>query len=466
MVGKMFINYRTLKLIFFVIIGCFSELVIWAAVTSMGEINARGDDRGIVPTSSNVELIFTLNIDRSRAEPGEEIKTIEITIPPGFTIAVNDVISVMREQTELDVRPEVVGSILRIVLVKEIGDFSSSLYQVVLRSKTPDAIIQTAKFKVILRNLQDIAIGEYIKPGNADGRPNNNDFSLQIIPNIPPDPIINFEAKVDDNGENDVYLSWRPSKDQDVTGYFIYRGAEEEILMTLNGRETKQTIDINVPVGSHRYSIRAFKSQLLKSMASQSQVITVSVDTAEPLPIINLTIQTFGETVKLIWVSSPSRDVKKYQILRDEILVPDGEILADSKKKEYEFDYQYRLPKGITIYSVLALDEVGNKSKSTTQTIRIFEKPYPNPFTPLSDNPDFNKISFPKRALKNVEGQFSVSIFNLNGTLVRTLTADALATKLEWDGKNEAGSIVESGIYVYQVKVGDVFSTGTVVLAK
>ena len=45
-------------------------------------------------------------------------------------------------------------------------------------------------------------------------------------------------------------------------------------------------------------------------MASQSQVITVSVDTAEPLPIINLTIQTFGETVKLIWVSSPSRDVK------------------------------------------------------------------------------------------------------------------------------------------------------------
>ena len=59
------------------------------------------------------------------------------------------------------------------------------------------------------------------------------------------------------------------------------------------------------------------------------------VDETRPVaPIINLTIQTFGETVKLIWVSSPSRDVKKYQILRDEILVPDGEILADSKKKE------------------------------------------------------------------------------------------------------------------------------------
>ena len=50
--------------------------------------------------------------------------------------------------------------------------------------------------------------------------------------------------------------------------------------------------------------------------------------------------------------------------------MPDGEILADSKKKEYEFDYQYRLPKGITIYSVLALDEVGNKSK---QRRRPFE---------------------------------------------------------------------------------------------
>ena len=177
---------------------------------------------------------------------------------------------------------------------------------------TTQNITQTAKFKVILRNLQDIAIGEYIKPGNADGRPNNNDFSLQIIPNIPPDPIINFEAKVDENGENDVYLSWLPSKDQDVTGYFINRGAEEEILMTLSGRETRQTIDTNVPVGSYRYSIRAFKSQLLKSMASQRQVITVGADTSPPLPIMNLTIQTFGETVKLIWVQSPSQDVKKY----------------------------------------------------------------------------------------------------------------------------------------------------------
>jgi len=236
--------------------------------------------------------------------------------------------------------------------------------------------------------------------------------------------------------------------------------------MTLNGRETKQTTDINVPVGSYRYSIRAFKSQLLKSMASQSQVITVGADTAPPLPIMNLTIQTFGETVKLIWVQSPSQDVKKYQILRDEILVPDGEILANSNKKEYEFDYQYRLPKGVTIYSVSALDEVGNKSISITQTIRIFDKPYPNPFTPLSDNPDFNKISFPKRVLKDIEGQFSVSIFNLNGSLIRTLTADALATKLEWDGKNESGTIVESGIYIYQVTVGDEFSTGTVILAK
>ena len=462
----MFIKYRVLTLLFLITISFFPKLMLRAAVTSMGEINARGDNRGVVPASSNVELVFTLNIDRSRAEPGEEIKTIEITIPVGFTVGANDVISVLRETTELDVRPEMVGRILRIILVKEIGDFSSSLYQVILRSKTPATITKNAEFKVVLRNTQDIAIGEYIKPGNADGSPNNDDFSLEIIPNIPPDPVVFFEAKADFKGENDVYLSWQSSIDKDVIGYFIYREMADQPLITLNGREKKQVVDINVPIGNHRYSIRAFKSQLLKSIASNSQMVTIGADTVPPLPAVSLVVETFGETVKLIWEKSASQDVEKYQIFRNDTLVTDGEILANRKKNEYEFDYQYLLPKGITVYSVIALDESDNKSKPTIQKIRIFEKPYPNPFTPLSDDPDFNKVSFPKRALKDVEGQFSVAIFNLNGILIRTLTADALTPKLAWDGKNEAGIVVESGIYLYQLSVGNTFNTGTIILAK
>jgi hypothetical protein len=194
--------------------------------------------------------------------------------------------------------------------------------------------------------------------------------------------------------------------------------------------------------------------------------VNVRSDTAAPVSVGTLTVQTFGETVKLIWTASLSRDVEKYQIWRDETEVPDGEIPAKAEKEEYEFDYQYRLPKGITVYAIVAIDEAGNESERTIQKIRIFEKPYPNPFTPLSDDPDFNKVVFPKRTIKDAEGEFLVLIFNLNGILVKTLAADALMTKLEWDGKDESGVLVESGIYVYQMQVGSDTVTGTIILAK
>ena len=57
-------------------------------------------------------------------------------------------------------------------------------------------------------------------------------------------------------------------------------------------------------------------------------------------------------------------------------------------------------------------------------------------------------------------------IFNLNGILVKTLAADALMTKLEWDGKDESDVVVESGVYVYQMQVGLDTVTGTIILAK
>ena len=56
------------------------------AVTSSGEINVDEDSRGRVPASSNVILVLTLGIDRSLAEPGEEIKTIEVKLPVGFSV--------------------------------------------------------------------------------------------------------------------------------------------------------------------------------------------------------------------------------------------------------------------------------------------------------------------------------------------------------------------------------------------
>ena len=64
-------------------------------------------------------------------------------------------------------------------------------------------------------------------------------------------------------------------------------------------------------------------------------------------------------------------------------------------------------------------------------------------------------------------GEFTVLIYDINGMLVKTLNPDGPdATKLTWDGRDEAGEIVESGIYVYQLQVGESFTIGTLIIAK
>jgi hypothetical protein len=164
----------------------FSAFPSHAAVESTGEINVLGDEQGRVPAISTVTLIVTLVIDRSRAEPGEDIKTIEIILPNGFIVQPSDLKSVSRNGERVDANAEVVGSSLRIVLFRAITDFSNSINEIIFSGRTPNTIKEVT-FQVRLRNPQDQTIGEFIKPGNADGKSNNNDFTLQVIPNVPPE---------------------------------------------------------------------------------------------------------------------------------------------------------------------------------------------------------------------------------------------------------------------------------------
>ena len=84
----------------------FKTMTSYAAVESTGEINVVGDEQGRVPASSTVTLIVTLVIDRSRAEPGEDIKTIEIILPNGFTVQPSDLKSVSRNGQGVDASAE------------------------------------------------------------------------------------------------------------------------------------------------------------------------------------------------------------------------------------------------------------------------------------------------------------------------------------------------------------------------
>ena len=444
-----------------------------SAVTSVGEINVVGETKGIVPASSTVPLIVTLVIDRSLAVDGEEIKTIEINMPAGFVTQLADFKGILRDGEEILARAVISGgNVLRIELVEPIIDFQNSIYDISFDSRTPNNVF-LAEFRVQLRNIDDGPVGEFIRPGQADGKLNNDDFTLQVIPNVPPGPVSNFTAEADKNGENDVTLRWKKSEDPDVNGYLIYR--DKNFQIKVENRASTTFRDVNVTPGEHKYEITAYKTIFLQSDRSEAQTVNVLPDTAAPTPPTDLRIAQINEGIRVSWKPSVSRDITKYRLLfassESLTLQPllDAEIQVSQSTNdatEYEYIDRRTLSTGSYTYAVVAIDEANNESAPVKKRHRIFDKPYPNPFTPLSNDPDFNTVVFPSKTIDDSDGEFSVLLFNLNGVLVKTLTAQLGEKELRWDGKNENGDIVESGIYLYQLQVGDSFKTGTIIVAK
>ncbi len=87
---------------------------------------------------------------------------------------------------------------------------------------------------------------------------------------------------------------------------------------------------------------------------------------------------------------------------------------------------------------------------------------YPNPFNPSTT------ISFDipeDRGMVSVE----LKVFNLRGQLVRSLVNEGKPAghyMIQWDGMDEHGEHVSSGVYFYRIKAGDYVSTRKMVLLK
>ena len=89
---------------------------------------------------------------------------------------------------------------------------------------------------------------------------------------------------------------------------------------------------------------------------------------------------------------------------------------------------------------------------------------YPNPFNPETWIPYYLKDS----------NSVSIKIFSSAGQLVRTMElgrkeVGAYVTRSKaayWDGKNEAGEEVSSGIYFYNITAGDFSSTKKMLIKK
>ena len=90
--------------------------------------------------------------------------------------------------------------------------------------------------------------------------------------------------------------------------------------------------------------------------------------------------------------------------------------------------------------------------------------PRPRVFTPNGDGNN-EQVTF---EYENIDENSIVCwIYDIKGSVIRQLDiVGGGEDKFTWDGKDEGGNIVPSGIYIYQIEVEGQTINGTIVLAK
>ena len=83
---------------------------------------------------------------------------------------------------------------------------------------------------------------------------------------------------------------------------------------------------------------------------------------------------------------------------------------------------------------------------------------YPNPFstsTTISFSATDLHPSSAVAMLRRVDRLAQIKIYNVKGQLVKQLSIENSKSSIEWDGKDENGNPLSSGIYFYKLEVGD-----------
>ncbi len=110
---------------------------------------------------------------------------------------------------------------------------------------------------------------------------------------------------------------------------------------------------------------------------------------------------------------------------------------------------------------VLAIEDIIAVG-SVPEDFKLYQN-YPNPFNPET------RIPFDIHASGGGAVRTRVSISNIRGQVVQVLLDDTRppgSYEISWDGKDEKGFRVPSGIYLYTVRFGEVADTKRMLLVK
>lgn len=200
-----------------------------------------------------------------------------------------------------------------------------------------------------------------------------------------------------------------------------------------------------------------------------------SVDNLAPAAPLGLAgEQTEAQAMQLVWDANTEADFSHYAVYRgtEAGFVPEPGNRIGEPPEPGLLDDGWRWDGGF-YYKVTALDVHGNESPvavlapdnvsavdaAAPPLGTYLEQNHPNPFNPTT------RIVF---GLKEA-GEMSLRVYDAAGRLVRVLAEgrrEARRYEVEWDGRDDAGGAVASGVYFYQLFTGSQTLTRKAVLLK
>jgi len=241
-----------------------------------------------------------------------------------------------------------------------------------------------------------------------------------------------------------------------LLGYKIYRNGTEIAEILDPNQLTYEDLGPFAP-GDYHYAVTAIYDEGGSEPAEV--VATVVLNPPE-----NLAATSSGSDVILTWEPPIMvRGLDEYKVYRDDILIA---TTTD------DFYIDTNVLAGIYTYGVSALYdgdyesdpleiifEQVNTGNTLIPVITALIGNYPNPF-----NPETN-ISFSLKEAGNV----SLEIYNVKGEKVRTLVnghLDAAYYDIIWNGKNDYGQNIASGVYFYKFQTADYSNIRKMILLK
>ncbi|MCL2065347.1 MAG: S8 family serine peptidase [Candidatus Cloacimonetes bacterium] len=260
-----------------------------------------------------------------------------------------------------------------------------------------------------------------------------------------------------------VLLMWTEPEEQN-------NGTPRSYKISRNG-ETIITVDFLVPVYldtdvdydvEYLYEV----SVLYDEPNGESVAVPTSINTPIAYPATNLYGEYIDGEVSLTWTAPETSfgNVAGYAIYRD------GSLVNYVTTTSYTDD---DVSDGVYVYSIVAAyTQPAGQSEAVTIDVYVSEDDeihpplttellgnYPNPFNPETT------ISFNIA----VESIVSIDIYNIRGHLVKTLLNNHLQQgnhSIIWNGIDNHGQQVSSGVYFYRMVAGDVVETRRMVLMK